>query len=209
MNAVTSTLATGSVVPLVIPPSTLLAWLRANPAVRLLDVRTPGEFQSAHIAGAYNVPLDTLAEHATEIRSAADVQIVLVCQSGQRALKAEGTLRQLGMSNLHLLDGGVNAWLAAGQGVVNGVARVSLERQVRIAAGAIGATGALLALFVNPLFSVVPAFVGSGLVFAGLTDSCAMGMLLARLPYNRAASCDVGAVARALASSGYDARTSP
>jgi len=76
---------------------------------------------------------------------------------------------------------------------------VSLERQVRISAGALAATGGFLALFVSPIFAALPALVGSGLVFAGVTDTCVMGMLLARLPYNRAATCDVGAVARALA----------
>ena len=183
----------------VVSPALLATRLREDPAVRLLDVRTPAEYQTAHIPGAYNVPLDTLGEHAAEIRSVTDVPIVLICQSGQRARKADGELRALGMSNLHLLDGGVNGWTAAGLDVVRGAARMSLERQVRVAAGALAAAGAVLALLVNPLFAVVPAFVGSGLVFAGLTDTCAMGMLLARLPYNRPASCDVGAMARALA----------
>ena len=75
---------------------------------------------------------------------------------------------------------------------------MSLERQVRIAAGALAATGGFLALFVNPLFAAIPAFIGSGLVFAGVTDTCAMGMLIAKLPYNRPASCDVPAMVRAL-----------
>ena len=126
-----------------------------------------------------------------------DIPIVLVCQSGQRAQKAESALLALGMSNLHLLDGGVNAWMAAGLDMVRGAARMSLERQVRIAAGALAATGAVLALLINPLFALLPAFVGSALAIAGLTDTCAMGMLLARLPYNRQGSCDVGAAASA------------
>ena len=103
------------------------------------------------------------------------------------------------MTNLHVLDGGMAAWTAAGLPARRGAPRMSLERQVRIAAGAMAATGGFLALFVNPLFAALPAFVGSGLVFAGVTDTCAMGMLLARLPYNRAASCDVQTMVRALA----------
>lgn len=173
--------------------------LRDDPRARVLDVRTPGEFEFMHIPGAYNVPLDTLSEHAREIMSVTDASVIVVCQSGQRARKAEDAMRTLGMSNLHVLDGGVNAWVAAGLGVARGRKRMSLERQVRIAAGALAATGGFLALFVSPTFAALPALVGSGLVFAGVTDTCVMGMLLARLPYNRTATCDVGAVARALA----------
>ena len=76
---------------------------------------------------------------------------------------------------------------------------MSLERQVRIVAGAMAAAGGFLALTVHPWFAGLSAFVGTGLVFAGVTDTCAMGMLLARLPHNRPASCDVPAMVRALA----------
>jgi hypothetical protein len=75
---------------------------------------------------------------------------------------------------------------------------MSLERQVRIAAGTLAAAGGFLALLVTPWFAAIPAFVGTGLVFAGVTDTCVMGMLLARLPYNRASGCDVAAVVQAL-----------
>jgi len=180
-------------------PDSVNSLLTELPSARVLDVRTPGEFESAHIRGAYNVPVDTIAEHAREIGTATGAPIVLVCQSGNRARKAEDTLRMVGMSNLHILDGGMNAWVAAGLDVVRVRKRISLERQVRIVAGALAATGGMLALLVNPLFASIPAVVGSGLVFAGLTDTCAMGMLLARLPYNRGASCDPAAVVRALA----------
>ena len=189
-----------SIVPPVLSPSELRQLLRDHPATRLLDVRTPGEFESQHVAGAYNVPLDTLAEHGAEIRAGVAEPVVLVCRSGQRARRAEAALLAAGMTNLHVLDGGMLAWVAAGEPVVEGRRRVSLERQVRIAAGTLAATGGILALFVNPLFAAIPAFVGSGLVFAGVTDTCAMGMLLARLPYNRPPACDVAAMVRALTS---------
>jgi rhodanese-related sulfurtransferase len=172
--------------------------LRARPEVRVLDVRTPGEYESVHIRGAYNVPLDTLAEHGAEIRANVAGPVVLVCQSGQRARRAEEALQGAGVANLHVLDGGMNGWLVAGQPVIRGAKRLSLERQVRIVAGALAATGAILALAVNPLFALLPAFIGSGLVFAGITDWCGMALLLARLPYNRPAACDVGAMVRAL-----------
>jgi rhodanese-related sulfurtransferase len=182
----------------VLSPVSLEELLAAHPRARLLDVRTPGEFETVHVRGAYNVPLDSLPEHGAEIRATVDEPVVLICQSGARARKAEEALRACSMSNLHVLDGGVNGWIAAGKAVVRGSPRMSLERQVRIAAGAMAATGGFLALLVNPLFAILPAFVGSGLVFAGVTDTCAMGMLLARLPYNRPATCDVDAMVTAL-----------
>ena len=183
---------------LLLSPAQLVELLSEQPVTRVLDVRTPGEFDAEHIAGAYNVPLDTLAEHGPEIRASVSDPVVLVCRSGQRARKAEEALAAAGMTNLHLLDGGMTAWIAAGQPVRRGAPRMSLERQVRIAAGALAATGGFLALLAHPLFAAIPAFIGSGLVFAGLTDTCAMGMLLAKLPYNRPATCDVPAMVRAL-----------
>jgi rhodanese-related sulfurtransferase len=185
--------------PPVLDAGTLVRLLDSDPRVRVLDVRTPGEFESAHIRGAYNVPLDTLGEHAAEIRASVADPVVLVCQSGARARRADEALRAAGMPNLHVLDGGLNGWIAAERPVERPRPRMSLERQVRVAAGSLVATGAILALAVNPLFAFLPAFVGSGLVFAGVTDTCAMGMVLARLPHNRPASCDVDAMVRALA----------
>jgi rhodanese-related sulfurtransferase len=184
--------------PPVLKARELAALMSSRADVRLLDVRTPGEYESAHIAGAYNVPLDTLGEHAAEIRATIDEPVVLICQSGARARRAEEALKDCTMTNLHVLEGGMNGWLAAGLEATRGPERLSLERQVRIAAGALVATGAVLALLVNPLFALLPLFVGSGLVFAGVTDTCGLAMLLAKLPYNRAASCDVEAMVAAL-----------
>lgn len=185
-------------IPAVIRPPELAQLLSERPEVRLLDVRTPTEYETVHIRGAYNVPLDLLGEHGAEIRINVAEPVVLVCQSGQRARKAEEALKAAGMPNLHVLDGGVNGWVAAGNPVVRRAERLSLERQVRIAAGALAAIGGILAVVINPLFALVPAFVGSGLVFAGVTNTCGMAMLLTRLPYNRVATCDVAAMVRAL-----------
>jgi rhodanese-related sulfurtransferase len=195
------------VIPPVITAAELIALLSERPDTRLLDVRTPGEFDAEHIAGAYNVPLDLLGEHGPEIRAAVAEPIVLVCRSGQRARRAEEALRTAGMANLHVLDGGMAAWTAAGLSVQRGAPRMSLERQVRIAAGALAAAGGILALVVNPLFAALPAVVGSGLVFAGITDTCMLGMLISRLPHNRPASCDVHSMVRALTSGGTPSGT--
>jgi rhodanese-related sulfurtransferase len=182
----------------ILEPAEVAELLRERPGVRLVDVRTPAEFQAAHIAGAYNVPLNTLHEHAREIRETVSQPIVLLCQSGGRARKAEQALADAGLRNLHVLGGGLSAWIAANLPVRRGKAKLSLDRQVRIAAGALAATGGLLATFVYPAFGLLAAAVGAGLLFAGLCDTCGMAMLLARLPYNRSSTCDVGAVVRAL-----------
>lgn len=197
MTVVTNTKGS-STIPPVIEPQELAELIRRRPGVRLLDVRTPGEYESVHIRGAYNVPLDRLGEHGAELRSLVSEPIVLICQSGQRARRAEEALEASGMANLHVLAGGMNGWMAAGLAVERGAKRISLERQVRIAAGSLAALGGLLALLVNPLFAFIPLFIGSGLVFAGITDTCALAMLLSKLPYNRPATCDVAAMVRAL-----------
>lgn len=189
---------TENTIPRVIEARELEELVRRRPGVRLLDVRTPGEYESVHIRGAYNVPLDRLGEHGAELRARVQDPIVLVCQSGQRAQRAEAALLQSGMPNLHVLNGGMNSWVSAGLMVERGKDRLSLERQVRIAAGSLAALGAVLALLINPLFALLPAFVGSGLVFAGVTDTCGMAMLLSKLPYNRPATCDVAAMVLAL-----------
>lgn len=172
-------------------------WLRAGRDVRVLDVRTPAEFESAHIPGAYNVPLDTLGEHADELRRHLDVPVVLVCRSGQRAGTACEQLLGVGMDQLHVLDGGMGSWDDGTRAVRRGRGRWDLERQVRLVAGSIVLTS-VLASTVVPRAKWVAGAVGGGLTFAALSNTCAMGTLLSKLPHNRAASCDVDAVVREL-----------
>lgn len=160
---------------------------------RVLDVRTPGEFESAHIAGSYNVPLDLLKEHRDEIRSHLDDQVVLVCQSGQRAIQAEEALRKAGLGNVHILDGGINAWQTSGFAVNRGTQRWDLQRQVRFVAGTIVALS-ILASIVVPGLKWVAFAMGAGLAVAAATNTCLMGMMLAKLPYNRGPSCDARSV---------------
>jgi rhodanese-related sulfurtransferase len=167
---------------------------------RILDVRTPGEFEGVHIAGAYNVPLDLLREHSDEIRTHLDDHVVLVCRSGQRATQAEQTLHDTGLTNVHILDGGMNSWEANGFSVKRGAQRWDLERQVRLVAGSIVALSVLASIFV-PGFKWVALFIGSGLVFAAVSNTCMMGMMLAKLPYNRGATCDAQTIVAQLVDS--------
>lgn len=160
---------------------------------RVLDVRTPGEFETAHIAGAYNVPLDLLREHRDEITKHLDEEVVLVCRSGQRAAQAEETLRAAGLGNVHILDGGIVAWEAKGLAVNRGAQRWDLERQVRLVAGSIVLTS-IIGSVAAPQLKWIAAAIGGGLTFASLTNTCAMGMALSKLPYNRGAACDAQTV---------------
>ncbi|SDN06214.1 Rhodanese-related sulfurtransferase [Lentzea albidocapillata subsp. violacea] len=166
---------------------------------RLIDVRTPGEFETAHIPGSYNVPLDLLREHRDELRAHLDEQVVLICRSGRRAVEAEQALAAAGLPNLRLLDGGIDAWQAAGGEVRHGEPRWDLERQVRLVAGAIVLTAVLVGLLVPPV-TWLAGLVGAGLVVAALTNTCVMGTLLAKLPYNRGPRATFEAVVAALAS---------
>jgi len=158
----------------------------------LLDVRTPAEFEEVHVDGAVLHPLAELEPSAVASKASGRDYCLVICRSGNRAKQAADRLAAAGVENVCVLDGGMQAWEAAGQPVVRGEATMSLERQVRIAAGALVFAGAVLGYFVNPLWIALSGFVGAGLVFAGITDTCGMAMLIARMPWNnrrRGANC--------------------
>ncbi|MCQ4205712.1 rhodanese-like domain-containing protein [Streptomyces longispororuber] len=164
---------------------------------RLLDVRTPGEFQTSHIPGAYNVPLDTLREHRAELRRHLDEDVVLICRSGARASQAEQALAEVGLPNLRVLDGGMMAWEAAGLPVNRGPQRWELERQVRLIAGSVVLVTGVVGFFV-PGVHLIGTAIGAGLTFAALSNTCAMGMMLSKLPYNRGPRTDIRTVVASL-----------
>jgi rhodanese-related sulfurtransferase len=158
---------------------------------QIIDVRTPGEFESVHIPGSYNVPLDLLSEHRKELTKSVKNPVVLVCGSGVRARQAENSLRESGLEAMTILEGGITAWEQQGGAVVRGTQKWSMERQVRLVAGSLAAIGGLGALLVSRKFAVIPAFIGSGLTFAAITNTCGMAKLLSKLPYNQGQSCNV------------------
>jgi len=170
----------------------------ASGRVRVLDVRTPAEFETMHIPGAYNVPLDTLREHREELSNHLDSDVVLVCRSGVRATQAEQALAGVGQPNLRVLDGGILAWEQAGGEVRRGRQRWELERQVRLVAGSIVLTSVLVSLLL-PGVQLVAGAVGAGLTFAALANSCLMGSILMKLPSNRSSTYDVREVMGQLA----------
>ena len=169
-------------------PVELLKILATHPDAALFDVRTPVEYAEVHVPQAVSIPLDGLDPQslvqAGKVRK--DEPVYLLCRSGQRATKAAEKFAKAGFAQPIVVEGGTLAWIEANLEVARSAVKVvSLERQVRIAAGAIVFIGVLLAHFVNPNFIWLSGFVGAGLVFAGITDFCGMGLLLAKLPWNK------------------------
>jgi len=166
-----------------VDPRTLLGRLDD---VAIIDVRTPGEYEAVHAPAAQNHPLDALDASVDHLRELVeqDREVVLVCRSGARAHQAQDALVAAGLPRLPILEGGMLAWQAEDGPVVQDVIRWDLERQVRFSAGVIVLASILLSL-VFPPARFVAGFLGAGLIFAAVTNTCAMGMLLTKLPYNR------------------------
>ena len=171
-----------------------LQQLAHSGAIDLLDVRTPGEFATAHVPGALPAPLDTLDAAAfLKARGEQSKPIYVLCQTGGRARKAIEKFERAGFDGCVLVEGGTQAWMDAGLPVIRGARKtLPLMRQVQIAVGLISATGAALALAIHALFAILPLLTGCGLLFAGLTGTCGMALLLAKMPWNSAAACDSG-----------------
>lgn len=175
----------------------VLAGQLAAGTTTVLDVRTPGEYAAAAIDGSHHLPLDQLDGHLHVLGSSLAGPVTLVCRSGQRATQAYGQLSAAGATDLTVLDGGLTAWQAAGQPVrsTEGPGTWELERQVRLAAGAL-VLGGVLASLRWPKARFLSGAVGAGLTFAALSNTCTMSKVLLKLPYNRA---DTGQTRRTVA----------
>lgn len=169
-----------------IKPQELAGLCREGKTIDLIDVRTPVEFREVHVEIARNVPLDQLDPTALmQARNGSAQQpLYVICRSGGRGQQACEKFLKAGFSNVVNIEGGTMACVEAGLPVVRGQKAISLERQVRIAAGSLVLLGVALS-FVHPAFIGLSAFVGAGLVFAGITDTCGMGMMLAQMPWNQ------------------------
>ena len=157
-------------------------------ALAFVDVRSPAEFQSVHATGARLFPLDELqpGKIATELGISERRPVVLLCAGGNRARKAAEKFHAAGIPHCLVVEGGTKAWEAAGLPVVRGQGMISIERQVRIGAGTMVLLGVVLGAWVDPRWFFLSGFVGAGLIFAGVTDWCGMGLLLAKMPWNQA-----------------------
>jgi rhodanese-related sulfurtransferase len=158
--------------------------LAREPHTQIIDVREYSEYASEHVAGTKLVPLSALDKNFKEINP--QQPAYLLCRSSARATQAANKLAANGFANLTVVEGGIMAWKAAGFPVESGSSKVwSLERQVRFTAGLIVLLGVLLSYFVHPYFIALSGFIGAGLVFSSVTDTCGMGMVLAKMPWNQ------------------------
>lgn len=156
----------------------------SNPAVKLVDVRSPGEYATGHVPQASNIPLEQVEMRLADL---GDAPVVLLCHSGNRANMACEILADHHPEIL-VVEGGTQAWIQAGKPIVSSsCTRWSLERQVRLIAGLMVLMGSLLALFVSPAWVYLPLMMGAGLTVAGLTNWCGMAFILAALPWNQPA----------------------
>jgi len=166
-----------------------LAEKQRERSVDLIDVRMPVEFREVHAKFARNVPLNSLDPKAvmSARKATADEPLYVICKSGGRSSMAVQKFAEAGFDNAVSVQGGTIAWEAASLPVNRGRKAMSLERQVRLLAGFLTFLGAALGFFVHPYFVGLSAFIGAGLMFAGITDTCGMGMMLAKMPWNQ---CD-------------------
>lgn len=148
----------------------------------LLDVRSPIEFETEHIANSINVPLNELEARCEEVPRQG--QLVVICRSGKRADRGAYTLLARGFQP-KVLEGGLMAWRKAGLPVKEGKKMLPIERQIQLIVGAGVLTGVLLGVLINPWFLIIPGFFGAGLTFAGLSGTCALGLLLMKAPWNQ------------------------
>lgn len=182
-------------------PAELNAIRATDSNTTLIDVRSPAEFEEVHAVGAVNVPLDKFkaAEVVSSHRLNSDQPVYLICKMGGRAQRACDALAAAGLGSAVNVVGGTDAWAAAGLPVNRGNKQAfSIQRQVQLVAGSLALAGALLS-FVHPWWVFLSAFIGAGLVFSGLTNTCGMGTVLAGMPWNQAPkpkkteqSCDTG-----------------
>ena len=157
---------------------------KQNSGIPLIDVRTPAEYGSIHADGAVNHPMESL--EMEKIPFAKEQEIHVICQSGGRSMKVSQKLEAAGFTHIVNIEGGTSAWHAARLPVVEGKKVMSLERQVRIAAGSLVVIGVIVGQFVHPSGFWLSGFIGAGLVFSAVTNTCGMGMLIAKMPWNRA-----------------------
>lgn len=166
-----------------ITANNLVKLQQQNSVVHLIDVRTPAEYGAVHANGAVNIPLDKLEPSALAYCNGDPAYFI--CKSGIRARKAMEKLAESGFSNMIEVEGGTDAWVKAKLPVQKGRKALGLEQQVRIIVGGMALTGAAIVLAGQPAGLALVAFMGLGMLYAGITDTCGMAMMLAKMPWNQ------------------------
>ena len=152
----------------------------------LVDIREADE-RREKVTGAHHLPLSKLDEADLALHEGKPV--IFHCKSGARTMGNASRLAQKvgGSCEAFIIEGGLDAWKKAGLPVVTDRRQpIELQRQVQIGAGSLAFLGTMLGLFASPWFFAIPAFVGAGLMVAGVTGFCGMARILMRAPWNRA-----------------------
>ena len=171
-------------------PADLRDALDSDTPPTVIDVRSPAEYSSVHLRGSYNVPLPLLAEHGEEFASRLPGQVVLICQSGNRAGQAGERLEAVGVDPdaVTVLDGGIAGYEAAGGEVIRGKGAWAMDRQVRMVAGSLVLAGVTASKVFSPKFAYLAGAIGAGLTYSAASNSCAMAAGLSKMPWNRSAA---------------------
>ncbi|REJ79095.1 MAG: DUF2892 domain-containing protein [Acidobacteria bacterium] len=150
----------------------------------LVDVREYAEFAGGRVSDAKLLPLGEIEARHSELDH--EKPIYVMCRTGRRSSEAQKKLKSLGFKNVINVVGGMEAWKSEELPVEKDEkAPWVIERQVRFVAGSVVLLGVILAVLVHPYLIGISAFIGAGLVFSAATDSCAMGMILMKMPWNR------------------------
>lgn len=160
-----------------------------GPDTLFLDVREPVEYGQGHIASSVLLPLSQVDPVVVRRMMSERQRCIVVCKAGMRAQKAAQMLATEGFENVHVLEGGMDAWGAAGLPIKAGSAGISIQSQTRTIAGLMVLVGALLGIFMDKNWAYLSAFAGCGLILAGLTGWCGMSVLLSKMPWNRNKPC--------------------
>ena len=154
----------------------------------LIDIREADEHAREKVIGARHLPLSKLDEADLALHKGRPV--IFHCKSGARTMNNASRLARKigGACEAFIVEGGLDAWKRAGLPVATDRRQpIELQRQVQIGAGSLAFVGTMLGVMISPWFLAVPAFVGAGLMTAGLTGFCGMAQLLMRAPWNKAA----------------------
>lgn len=160
--------------------------LEADSAPLILDVRSAAEFREMHIPGSHLMPLDRLDTDEVKSLAADAASCVVVCYSGKRSDQACQRLREAGLGEVRSLQGGLELWQRSGLPLKRSTkGPIAIIRQVQIVAGLMVLVGTILTVALDPWWAILPGFFGAGLTFAGLSGFCGLGLLLARMPWNK------------------------
>jgi len=153
--------------------------------ISVIDVRTPGEYKSIHIEGAVNYPLDQIKLSVMDEHFKDGETVFVICSSGNRSTMACKKLAQINKIKVVNIKGGTQAWHEKGYPVIEGRGSIAIDRQVQIVSGSVIFISALLGLIIHKNYLYITLFVGGGLIFAGVSNTCYLTRILGLMPWNR------------------------